>query len=197
MIKWPTVSAALILLISLSGCASKIARPYAYIDIKDVLIQTEAGKKAKGIISVQIEEYEKQIKIRKEKIYSLKLKLENDHELLDDNSKKDIKKRYQTELDSFQQWLGEANKSLKEMDKKYTYIIIKKLFDITMDMQNNSNKYQAVFEAGDGEILSGVIIGDRHLKIPKREARNITPEMIDRMNADLDFLDMITPPQSE
>jgi outer membrane protein len=140
-------------LISFASLASG-AEPFkiAYVDIQRALNLCEAGKEAKKQITGEVEKLQKIFSGKQKELEKIKEDLEKRGAVLNETTRKEKERDYQTKLRELQRIQRDSEDDLRRKDQELTDRILKNLASIIRKL-GEEGKYTVILEKNQPAIL--------------------------------------------
>lgn len=100
------------------------------VDMQKILLQSDAGKKAKEQLAYKAAKYEAEKNVKEDALKKLKAELEKQSVLLSESARSAKEKDYQTRLKEYQRFLKDAQDDLQAENDKLTNKIVEEVLTV-------------------------------------------------------------------
>jgi outer membrane protein len=135
----------LFFLCSASGVAA--ADKIGFVDVRGIMINSEAGKKASEEFKKAFEKNKVQIQAKEAELKKLKEDLEKQRSILTETALKERENSYQKKFRDYQLLVKDANEELQNRDQELSKAMLPEIMKVISKI-GEKEKYTAIFDVG-------------------------------------------------
>jgi len=131
-------------------CSTSIAvaaEKIGFVDVRDIMVNSDAGKKASAEFKKAFEKNKAQIQAKETELKKLKEELEKQKTILTEAALKDKESAYQKKFRDYQLMVKDANEELQTRDQELSKAMLPEIMKVINSI-GEKDKYSVIFDIG-------------------------------------------------